>query len=83
MMERILLILLAVGLAGSIGAFFLYVAILPVIGIAAVIVGMGAMFYLGFSAAQRAGTGEDVSEAREAKRSIRAARPLTDADARV
>ena len=48
MMERYLLILLAVLLAGSIGAFFLFVAILPVIGVSAVVLGLIAMFWLGF-----------------------------------
>lgn len=48
MLERYLLILLAVLLAGSIGAFFLYVAILPMIGIVAVLLAMAAIFGLGF-----------------------------------
>jgi hypothetical protein len=48
MLERYLLILLAVALLGSIGAFFLFVAILPVIAIISVLIGLGAMFWLGF-----------------------------------
>jgi hypothetical protein len=48
MIERYLLILLAVLLLGSIGAFFLFVAILPVIAIVSVLIGLGAMFWLGF-----------------------------------
>jgi hypothetical protein len=48
MLERYLLILLAVLLLGSIGAFFLFVAILPVIATAAIITGLAAMFGLGF-----------------------------------
>ena len=51
-MERYLLILLAVLLAASIGAFFLFVAILPVIGVAAVLTGLIAMFWLGYHVAQ-------------------------------
>jgi hypothetical protein len=52
MIERYLLILLAVVLLGSIGAFFLFVAILPVIAIAAVLTGLAVMFGLGFYAGQ-------------------------------
>ena len=48
MLERYLLILLAVLLLGSIGAFFLFVAILPVIAIVSVLIGLAAMFWLGF-----------------------------------
>jgi hypothetical protein len=48
MLERCLLIMLAVALLGSIGAFFLFVAILPVIAIASVLIGLAAMFWLGF-----------------------------------
>ena len=48
MIERYLLILLAVVLIGSIGAFFLLVAILPVIATAAILAGLAAMFGLGF-----------------------------------
>jgi hypothetical protein len=48
MLERYLLIMLAVILVGSIGAFFLFVAILPVVGIAAVLTGLATMFGLGF-----------------------------------
>jgi hypothetical protein len=52
MIERYLLIILAVGLAGGIGAFFLFVAILPVIGTVAVLTGLVAMFGLGYYSAQ-------------------------------
>ncbi|HLK22946.1 MAG TPA: hypothetical protein VKT81_28565 [Bryobacteraceae bacterium] len=48
MLERYLLIGLAVGLLGSVGAFFLFVAILPVIAIASILIGLAAMFWLGF-----------------------------------
>ena len=48
MTERYLLITLAVILFGSIGAFFLYVPILPTIGVAVMLVGLVAMFWLGF-----------------------------------
>jgi hypothetical protein len=48
MLQRYLLIVLAVLLLGSIGAFFLFVAILPVIAIASVLIGLAAMFWLGF-----------------------------------
>jgi hypothetical protein len=48
MLERYLLIMLAVLLLGSIGAFFLFVAILPVIATAAILTGLAAMFGLGF-----------------------------------
>lgn len=48
MIERYLLILLAVILTGSIGAFFLFVAILPVIAVAAVLTGLVVTFGLGF-----------------------------------
>ncbi len=51
-MERYLLILLAVLLAGSIGAFFLFVAILPVIAVATVLIGLVAMFWLGIYVGQ-------------------------------
>jgi hypothetical protein len=44
--------LLAVLLAGSIGVFFLFVPILPVIGVAAVVIGLMAMFWLGFRVGQ-------------------------------
>ncbi len=50
MLERYLLIMLALIFAGSIGAFFLFVAILPVVGVAAVLTGLIAMFGLGFFA---------------------------------
>ena len=48
MLERYLLIMLALVMVGSIGAFFLFVAILPVVGIAAVLTGLAAMFGLGY-----------------------------------
>ena len=47
-MERYLIALLALLLARSIGAFFLFVAILPIIAIGAVIAGLIAMFGLGY-----------------------------------
>ena len=47
-MERYLLIMLAVIFTGSIGAFFLFVAILPVVGVASVLTGLAAMFALGY-----------------------------------
>jgi hypothetical protein len=48
MLERYLLIMLAVLLLGSIGAFFLFVTILPVIATAAILTALAAMFGLGF-----------------------------------
>jgi hypothetical protein len=48
MIERYSLILVAVLMACSIGVFFLFVPILPAIGIAAVVIGLGAMFGLGY-----------------------------------
>ena len=53
MIERYLLILLAVVLIGSIGAFFLLVAILPVITTALVLTGLAATFGLGFHAGRK------------------------------
>ena len=50
MNERYLLVFLAALLAGSIGAFFLYVPILPIIGVATTLIGLVAMFLLGFHA---------------------------------
>jgi len=58
--ERYLLILLAVVLIGSIGAFFLLVAILPVIATAAVLAGLAAMFLLGFHAGRKPGRVQDL-----------------------
>jgi len=49
--------MLAVALLGSIGAFFLFVAILPVIAIASVLIGLGAMFWLGFHTGRRPAQG--------------------------
>lgn len=48
MIERFLLITLAVIFGGSVGAFFLFVAILPVVGVATVLTGLVAMFGLGY-----------------------------------
>ena len=56
MIERYLLITLAVIFLGSVGAFFLFVAILPVIATAAVLFGLAAMFGLGYYSAQILGT---------------------------
>ena len=53
--ERYLLILLALVLIGSIGAFFLMVAILPVIATAAVLTGLAVTFGLGFHAGRKPG----------------------------
>ncbi len=50
MVERYLLVFLAGLLGGSIGAFFLYVPILPIIGVATTLIGLVAMFLLGFHA---------------------------------
>lgn len=60
MIERYLLILLAVVLLGSIGAFFLLVAILPVIATAAVLAGLAVMFGLGFYAGRIRGGMRDL-----------------------
>ena len=51
MIERYLLITLALLLAGSAGAFFLLVPILPAIVVIVLLIGMAAMFYLGFQVA--------------------------------
>lgn len=53
MNERYLLILLAVLLLGSVGAFFLYVPILPVLEVVVILSGLVAMFLLGWVAGQR------------------------------
>lgn len=47
-----MLIMLAVVLLGSIGAFFLFVAILPMLAIVAVLIGLATMFGLGFYVGQ-------------------------------
>ena len=52
MAERILLILLPLLLLGSIGAFFLYVPILPTIAVTVILVGLVTMFLLGVRVAQ-------------------------------
>ena len=52
MTERILLVLLAVLLLGSIGAFFLYVPILPTIAVTVILLGLVTMFFLGVRVAQ-------------------------------
>lgn len=48
MKERYLLILLAVLLVASVGVFFLYVPILPTMAAVVVLIGLVAMFSLGF-----------------------------------
>jgi hypothetical protein len=53
--ERYLFILFALVLIGSIGAFFLMVAILPVIATAVVLTGLAATFGLGFHAGRKPG----------------------------
>ena len=52
MAERILLILLPLLLLGSIGAFFLYVPILPTIAVTVILIGLVTMFLLGVRVAQ-------------------------------
>ena len=52
MTERILLVLLPLLLLGSIGAFFLYVPILPTIAVTVILVGLVTMFFLGVRVAQ-------------------------------
>lgn len=52
MNERILLVLLPLLLLGSIGAFFLYVPILPTIAVTVILVGLVTMFLLGVRVAQ-------------------------------
>jgi hypothetical protein len=52
MTERFLLVLLAVLLLGSIGAFFLYVPILPTIAVTVILLGLVTMFLLGVRVAQ-------------------------------
>jgi hypothetical protein len=53
MIERCLLILLAVALIGSLGGFFLYVPILPNLAVTAILGGLCAMFWLGFRVGMR------------------------------
>ena len=52
MNERFLLVLLALLLLGSIGAFFLYVPILPTIAVTVILIGLVTMFLLGVRVAQ-------------------------------
>jgi hypothetical protein len=52
MTERILLVLLPLLLLGSIGAFLLYVPILPTIAVTVILVGLVTMFLLGVRVAQ-------------------------------
>jgi len=52
MNERYLLILLAVLLLVSVGAFFLYVPILPIMAVVVVLLGLIAMFSLGLYVGQ-------------------------------
>ena len=52
MTERFLLVLLAILLLGSIGAFFLYVPILPTIAVTVILLGLVTMFLLGVRVAQ-------------------------------
>ena len=52
MTERFLLVLLALLLLGSIGAFFLYVPILPTIAVTVILLGLVTMFLLGVRVAQ-------------------------------
>lgn len=52
MTERLLLVLLAVLLLGSIGAFFLYIPILPTIAVTVILLGLVTMFLLGVRVAQ-------------------------------
>jgi hypothetical protein len=47
MIERIVFILLSLALVGSLGGFFLYVAILPNLAVTAMLGGLCAMFWLG------------------------------------
>jgi len=50
MMGRYLLILLAVGLLASIGAFFLYVSILRILEVTILLTALACMFLLGWQA---------------------------------
>ena len=52
MTERILLVLLPLLLLGSIGAFFLYVPILPTLAVTVILLGLVTMFLLGVRVAQ-------------------------------
>ncbi len=47
MIERIVFILLSLAMVGSLGGFFLYVAILPNLAVTVMLGGLGAMFWLG------------------------------------
>jgi hypothetical protein len=53
MIERCLLILLAVTLVGSMGGFFLYVPILPALTVTVMLGGLCAMFWLGVRVGRR------------------------------
>jgi hypothetical protein len=53
MIERCLFILLSVALVGSLGGFFLYVAILPNLAVTAMLGGLAAMFWLGIRVGRR------------------------------
>jgi hypothetical protein len=53
MIERCVLILLSVLLVGSLGGFFLYVAILPNLAVTVMLGGLGAMFWLGIRVGRR------------------------------
>jgi hypothetical protein len=47
MIERSIFILLSLALVGSLGGFFLYVPMLPVLDVTVIIGGLCAMFWLG------------------------------------
>lgn len=53
MIERCVLIFLALVLVGSIGGFFLYVPILPNLAVTAMLAGLGMMFWLGVRVGRR------------------------------
>jgi hypothetical protein len=53
MIERLVFILLSVALVGSLGGFFLFVAILPNLAVTAMLGGLCAMFWLGIRVGRR------------------------------
>jgi hypothetical protein len=53
MIERCVFILLSLALVGSLGGFFLYVAILPNIAVTVMLAGLCAMFWLGIRVGRR------------------------------
>jgi hypothetical protein len=60
MIERCVLIFLALALVGSIGGFFFYVPMLPNLAVTAVLAGLCVMFWLGIRVGRRPQEASDV-----------------------